>query len=185
MSRTRCLVRKLVIPFLSSHSPRSSQVIDLNLPALAGTLIFWDHLEPLNLPTLAGTFILLRISRTTNANYFFFRVMASQSNKILPSNPGAHTAFFFSIAQLEKHTCLYKLLDSNTSANVLISDTAAINAAIAYQNNCGSGCMSSSVKGTLIYFPPGTYLISSPIEAYYYTQLVGDVSFPIPFDSLN
>ena len=71
----------------------------------------------------------------------------------------------------------YRLLDLNTSANVFLSDTAAINKAIAYQNNCGSGCMSSSVKGTLIYFPPGTYLISTPIEAYYYTQIVGDVSF--------
>lgn len=105
--------------------------------------------------------------------------MVSQST-FSPSNSGAHTAFFFSIAYLEKHTSHYRLLDLNTSANVLFSDTAAINKAIAYQNNCGSGCMSSSVKGTLIYFPPGTYLISSPIEAYYYTQLVGDVSLQIP-----
>lgn len=55
-------------------------------------------------------------------------------------------------------------------------DTAAINAAIAAANNCGKGCLSSSIKGTLIYFPPGTYLISSPINAYYYTQIVGNVS---------
>ncbi len=58
----------------------------------------------------------------------------------------------------------------------LTDDTAAINAAIAYGSNCGQGCLSSSTKGTLIYFPPGTYLISSPINAYYYSQLVGDVS---------
>ncbi|PSK38025.1 hypothetical protein B9Z65_1216 [Elsinoe australis] len=53
-------------------------------------------------------------------------------------------------------------------------DTAAINAAIAAANNCGKGCLSSSIKGTLIYFPSGTYLISSPINAYYYTQIVGN-----------
>ncbi|RDW56742.1 pectin lyase fold factor [Coleophoma cylindrospora] len=53
-------------------------------------------------------------------------------------------------------------------------DTAAINAAIAYGGNCGEGCLSSSTTGTLIYFPPGTYLISTPINAYYYSQLVGD-----------
>ena len=53
-------------------------------------------------------------------------------------------------------------------------DTDAINKAIAYQGNCGANCLSSSVKGTLIYFPPGTYLISSPINAMYYSQLVGD-----------
>ncbi|RDW56893.1 pectin lyase fold factor [Coleophoma crateriformis] len=55
-------------------------------------------------------------------------------------------------------------------------DTAAINAAIAYGGNCGEGCLSSSTKGTLIYFPPGTYLISTPINAYYYSQLVGDAN---------
>ncbi|KAI1295256.1 exo-1,3-beta-D-glucanase [Xylaria venustula] len=53
-------------------------------------------------------------------------------------------------------------------------DTAAINAAISYGGNCGDGCLSSSIKGTLVYFPPGTYLISTPIEAYYYSQLVGN-----------
>ncbi len=53
-------------------------------------------------------------------------------------------------------------------------DTAAINAAIAYGNNCEQGCESSTTKGTFIYFPPGTYLISTPINAAYYSQLVGD-----------
>ncbi|KAE9377716.1 glycoside hydrolase family 55 protein [Stipitochalara longipes BDJ] len=53
-------------------------------------------------------------------------------------------------------------------------DTAAINAAIAYGGNCGANCSSSSVKGTFIFFPPGTYLVSTPIEAMYYAQLVGD-----------
>ncbi len=53
-------------------------------------------------------------------------------------------------------------------------DTAAINAAIAYGNNCEEGCASSTTKGTFIYFPPGTYLISSPINAAYYSQLVGN-----------
>ena len=61
----------------------------------------------------------------------------------------------------------------------LTDDTAAINAAISYGGNCGANCESSSVKGTLIYFPAGTYLISAPINAYYYTQLVGNVSFKI------
>ncbi|KUJ15980.1 pectin lyase-like protein [Mollisia scopiformis] len=57
-------------------------------------------------------------------------------------------------------------------------DTAAINAAIAYGGNCGSNCLSSSVKGTFIFFPPGTYLVSTPIEAYYYSQIVGDALSP-------
>jgi glucan 1,3-beta-glucosidase len=53
-------------------------------------------------------------------------------------------------------------------------DTAAINRAIAYGNSCLAGCNSSTTKGTFIYFPPGTYLISSPINASYYSQLVGN-----------
>ncbi|RFU28181.1 hypothetical protein B7463_g8175, partial [Scytalidium lignicola] len=68
------------------------------------------------------------------------------------------------------------LFGGGAKGDGLTDDTNAINAAIAYQGNCGFGCNSSSVKGTLIYFPPGTYLISTPINAYYYTQLVGDIN---------
>jgi len=52
-------------------------------------------------------------------------------------------------------------------------DTAAINAAISSQPRCGQGCDSSTTQPALVYFPPGTYLVSSPIIAMYYTQLVG------------
>ncbi|KAJ5211430.1 exo-1-3-beta-D-glucanase [Penicillium cinerascens] len=55
-------------------------------------------------------------------------------------------------------------------------DTDAINAAIAYGGSCEEGCESSSTKGIFVYFPPGTYLISSPIDASYYSQLVGDAN---------
>ncbi|KAG8930571.1 hypothetical protein FRC02_004034 [Tulasnella sp. 418] len=53
-------------------------------------------------------------------------------------------------------------------------DTAAINKAIADQERCGLGCKSSTRTPGIIYFPQGTYLVSSPIIPYYYTQLVGD-----------
>lgn len=53
-------------------------------------------------------------------------------------------------------------------------DTAAINKAIADGGRCGQGCDSSTVTPALIYFPPGDYLVSTPIIQYYYTQLVGD-----------
>ncbi|KAK6223391.1 hypothetical protein LQW54_000509 [Pestalotiopsis sp. IQ-011] len=55
-------------------------------------------------------------------------------------------------------------------------DTEAINNAISQGGNCGDGCLSSSIKPTLIYFPPGTYLVSTPIQAMYYSQLVGDAN---------
>lgn len=55
-------------------------------------------------------------------------------------------------------------------------DTAAINRAISDGNRCGKGCDSSTISPALVYFPPGTYVVSNPIVAYYYTQLVGDAT---------
>lgn len=55
-------------------------------------------------------------------------------------------------------------------------DTAAINAAISEGNRCGKGCDSTTITPALVYFPPGTYVVSKPIVPYYYTQLVGDVA---------
>lgn len=57
-------------------------------------------------------------------------------------------------------------------------DTAAINSAISAGNRCGQGCDSSTVTPALVYFPPGTYLVSAPIVQYYYTQLIGDAINP-------
>lgn len=53
-------------------------------------------------------------------------------------------------------------------------DIEAINRAIADGHRCGRGCDSSTVSPALVYFPPGTYRVSTPIIQYYYTQLVGD-----------
>ena len=57
-------------------------------------------------------------------------------------------------------------------------DTDAINQAISQGNRCGKGCDSSTVVPALVYFPPGTYVVSKPIIQYYYTQLVGDAVTP-------
>lgn len=60
-------------------------------------------------------------------------------------------------------------------------DTAAINrAAATYGLNdlttlrCGADCGSTTTLGAVVYFPPGTYLISTPIVQYYYTQFIGN-----------
>ncbi|KAF9002426.1 glucan 1,3-beta-glucosidase [Cyathus striatus] len=57
-------------------------------------------------------------------------------------------------------------------------DTAAINAAISSQNRCGLGCDSSTVSPAVVFFPQGTYLITTPIIPFYYTQLIGDARKP-------
>lgn len=71
-------------------------------------------------------------------------------------------------------------------------DTAAINRAAATYGagsstlRCGKDCGSTTTLGALVYFPPGTYLISSPIIQYYYTQFVGDpTSKPVIKGSQN
>lgn len=58
-------------------------------------------------------------------------------------------------------------------------DTQAIQNCIASGNRCGGNCGSSTVAGAVIYFPPGNYIISTSIQMYYYTQMVGD-AFNMP-----
>jgi glucan 1,3-beta-glucosidase len=62
--------------------------------------------------------------------------------------------------------------------NGVTDDTAAINAAISAGGRCGQGCASSSTTPAVVYFPAGTYLISSSIIDYYYTQLIGNPNSP-------
>ncbi|KAL1904162.1 hypothetical protein Sste5344_010142 [Sporothrix stenoceras] len=67
---------------------------------------------------------------------------------------------------------------TDTRANMLTTrlqdDTAAINKAITDGKRCGADCLSSTTKPALVYFPAGTYLVSSTIIGYYQTQLVGN-----------
>ncbi|CAF9937605.1 MAG: hypothetical protein HETSPECPRED_000586 [Heterodermia speciosa] len=69
--------------------------------------------------------------------------------------------------------------DYGAKGDGISDDTAAINAAITDGGRCGQGCDSSTVTPALVYFPPGTYLVSAPIVQLYYTQFVGDaISVP-------
>ncbi|KAH8690398.1 pectate lyase superfamily protein-domain-containing protein [Phaeosphaeriaceae sp. PMI808] len=55
-------------------------------------------------------------------------------------------------------------------------DTAAIKKAIDVGKRCGKACNSSSTKNAIVYFPQGTYLVSSVIPVYFSTQLIGDAT---------
>ena len=68
--------------------------------------------------------------------------------------------------------------DYGARGDGVTDDTAAINAAITAGDRCGQGCDSSTVVPALVYFPSGTYLVSTPIIQYYFTQLVGDALNP-------
>lgn len=57
-------------------------------------------------------------------------------------------------------------------------DTDAINKAISDGNRCGENCTSQTTTPALVYFPPGTYVVSKPVIPFYYTQLVGDAITP-------
>ncbi|KAH8898176.1 pectin lyase-like protein [Thozetella sp. PMI_491] len=57
-------------------------------------------------------------------------------------------------------------------------DTDAINKAIADGTRCGQGCDSTTTQPALVYFPPGTYVVSKPLVQLYYTQFVGDAVTP-------
>jgi hypothetical protein len=69
-------------------------------------------------------------------------------------------------------------VDSYTNINHqgdgVTDDTAAINAAISAGGRCGQGCASTTTTPAVVYFPAGTYVISSSILDYYYTQLIGN-----------
>ncbi len=54
-------------------------------------------------------------------------------------------------------------------------DTKAIKAAMTDGKRCGVKCNGSTTKNAIVYFPPGTYRISSTIPMPFGTQVIGDV----------
>ncbi|EHA49255.1 hypothetical protein MGG_17486 [Pyricularia oryzae 70-15] len=68
--------------------------------------------------------------------------------------------------------------DFGAKGDGVSDDTVAINTAISQGGRCGQGCNSSTTTPGLVYFPPGTYVVSKPIVAYYYTQMIGDALNP-------
>ncbi|KAJ6191605.1 pectin lyase-like protein [Penicillium mononematosum] len=67
--------------------------------------------------------------------------------------------------------------DYGAKGDGITDDTAAINLAISEGGRCGANCGSSTTHPAFIYFPSGTYLVSSSIIQYYNTEFFGN-----PFD---
>ncbi|KAH7034731.1 glycoside hydrolase family 55 protein [Microdochium trichocladiopsis] len=65
--------------------------------------------------------------------------------------------------------------DYGARGDGVTDDTAAINKAISDGNRCAPGsCSSSSTTNAVVYFPAGTYVVSSSIVSYYSTNLIGN-----------
>ena len=61
----------------------------------------------------------------------------------------------------------------------MTDDTAAINLSVSSGNRCGPGsCQSTTTTPAVVYFPVGTYLISSSIVDHYFTQIIGNLNRP-------
>lgn len=65
--------------------------------------------------------------------------------------------------------------DFGAKGDGVTDDTAAIQAAISSGGRCAPGsCPSSTTTPAVVYFPAGTYMISTNIVDYYYTQIIGN-----------
>ncbi|KAJ5544547.1 hypothetical protein N7535_007055 [Penicillium sp. DV-2018c] len=90
--------------------------------------------------------------------------IAHQGRAAFNSNPSGYTVF-------------RNVKDYGAKGDGVTDDTAAINAAISAGGRFGpAGRKSSTTTPAIVYFPSGTYLISSPIIDYYFTQLIGNAN---------
>ncbi|KAE9573163.1 Glucan 1,3-beta-glucosidase [Colletotrichum fructicola] len=74
------------------------------------------------------------------------------------------------------YTIFRNVMDYGAKGDGVTDDTAAINKAIKDGKRCGEACNGSTTKNAIVYFPPGTYLVSSPIIVYFGTQMIGDAN---------
>ncbi|KAF2735693.1 pectin lyase-like protein [Polyplosphaeria fusca] len=66
--------------------------------------------------------------------------------------------------------------DCGVAGDGSTDDTKKLNDCVSQGDRCGEGCDSSTTTPAIIYFPPGTYVVSAPIVQYYYTQFIGDAN---------
>ncbi|KAL7928405.1 glycoside hydrolase family 55 protein [Trichoderma chlorosporum] len=72
------------------------------------------------------------------------------------------------------YTVFRNVKDFGAKGDGVTDDTAAINNAILSGGRCGRLCTSSTLTPAIVYFPAGTYIISTPIIDQYYTNIIGD-----------
>ncbi|KAK5787947.1 hypothetical protein VI817_010443 [Penicillium citrinum] len=96
-----------------------------------------------------------------DASYWLADI-AHQGKAAFNSNPSSYTVF-------------RNVKDYGAKGDGVTDDTAAINSAISAGGRFGpAGRQTSTTTPAIVYFPAGTYLISSPIIDYYFTQIIGN-----------
>ncbi|KAL5490259.1 hypothetical protein ACEPAI_5092 [Sanghuangporus weigelae] len=97
---------------------------------------------------------------------FWLQNIQHQGRAAFNSNPSGYQVF-------------RNVKDFGARGDGVTDDTDAINAAMSSGNRCGGGaCQSTTTAPAIVYFPEGNYLVSRPIVAWYYTQLIGDARRP-------
>ncbi|KAG2137936.1 glycoside hydrolase family 55 protein [Suillus clintonianus] len=105
---------------------------------------------------------------------YWLQTIKHQGTSAFNSNPSSYQVF-------------RNVKDFGAKGDGITDDTTAIkhvispgpNLAMSSGGRCGGGsCGSSTVTPAIVYFPAGTYLVSSAINTYYYTQMIGDAKNP-------
>ncbi|KAJ5391193.1 hypothetical protein N7509_006683 [Penicillium cosmopolitanum] len=105
--------------------------------------------------------IAIEAAAVADASYWLAGI-SHQGKAAFNSNPSSYTVF-------------RNVMDYGAKGDGVTDDTAAINSAISAGGRFGPASReSSTTTPAIVYFPAGTYLISSSIIDYYFTQLIGN-----------
>lgn len=75
--------------------------------------------------------------------------------------------------------------DATEAINAAVSSWSSTSAGSGGQTRCGKTCGNTFTQGAIVYFPPGTYKICTPVIQLYYTQFIGDAKNPPTIKGCN
>ncbi|KAJ5138320.1 Pectin lyase fold/virulence factor [Penicillium bovifimosum] len=166
-----------VIACLSLLARANAQLLDL--PAVdelvSSALRPFERYTTLGDPTRVATAVASQKTKTAKVAELSAEVAAADTAYWLADI--AHQG----IAAFNSDPSGYKVFrnvkDYGAIGDGVTDDTAAINAAISAGGRFGPASrQSSTTTPAIVYFPSGTYLISSSIIDYYFTQLIGNAN---------
>jgi glucan 1,3-beta-glucosidase len=117
--------------------------------------------------------VLLSSTPSTAAPVAQAKPYATSATGYWLADPALHTGKA-PFAEDADYKVFRNVMDFGAKGDGSTDDTEAINTAVSTGQRCGEKCDSTTVTPAIVYFPPGTYVVSKPIIQYYYTQFVGD-----------